>query len=311
MPGGSGFVGKALANRLARDGVHVVIPTRQREQHREDLILLPNVDLVQANVHEPAQLAEVMQHCDAVINLVGILNEKRRDGSGFQFAHVELVEKLIEQCHALGIKRFLQMSALNADAEAGTSFYQRSKGRAEDSLHADRKLAVTSYQPSVIFGPRDSFFNRFAALLKITPVFFPLACHSARFAPVYVGDVVDLIARTLADPHSVGRRFQLCGPRDYTLKQLVEYTAACLQINRVVIPLNDTLSRLQAHVFDFIPGKPFSTDNYLSAQTDSVCNDCDWSQFNIQPTAIETIVPEYLQRRNFRSHYDDYRKKTG
>ena len=307
--GGSGFVGKVLANRLVRTGVAMTIPTRNREQRREDLILLPHVDLIEANIHDPDQLKGLFTGCDAVINLVGILNEKGRRGKGFEYAHVELVEKIIEACHATGIRRVLQMSALNADANNGPSFYLKTKGRAEDRLHTEADLRVTSYRPSVIFGPGDSFFNRFANLLRLTPGFFPLACHDARFAPVYVGDVAEVMARTLTDARSYGRRYELCGPREYTLKQLVEYTAGCLDMTRCIIPLNDFFSRMQALLFDFIPGKPFSTDNYLSARIPSVCSHCDWQEFSMEPVAVESVVPEYLARRNYRSRYDKYRRQ--
>lgn len=307
--GGSGFVGKVLANRLARAGICMVIPTRNREQNRDDIILLPDTELIEADVHNPDHLKVLFRECDAVINLVGILNEKGRRGQGFHSVHVELAGKIIHACQETGIQRVLQMSALNADAKGGRSFYLKSKGEAEDLLHATTPLKVSSYRPSVIFGPGDSFFNRFAGLLKLCPYYFPLACHAARFAPVYVGDVAEMMTRTLLDPHSYGRRYELCGPREYTLKELVEYTSDCLDLKRCIIPLNDFLSRLQAMVFDFVPGKPFSTDNYLSAGIPSVCNLCDWDQFAMQPMAVESVVPDYLARRNYRSRYNNYRKQ--
>jgi len=307
--GGSGFVGKVLANRLARSGIRMIIPTRNREQNRDDIILLPDTELIEADVHNPDHLNALFRDCDAVINLVGILNEKGRRGHGFHTVHVELAKKIIQACQETGIQRVLQMSAINADAKGGSSFYLKSKGEAEELLHAATPLKVSSYRPSVIFGPGDSFFNRFAGLLKLSPYFFPLACHAARFAPVYVGDVAEVMIRTLIDPHSYGRRYELCGPREYSLRKLVEYTAHCLELKRRIIPLNDFLSRLQAMVFDFVPGKPFSTDNYLSARKPSVCNLCDWGQFAMEPVAVEAVVPEYLTRRNYRSRYDNYRKQ--
>ncbi|MCG8324697.1 MAG: complex I NDUFA9 subunit family protein [Thiotrichales bacterium] len=307
--GGSGFVGKSLANRLAGAGIRMLIPTRNREQKRNDLILLPDTDLIEADIHDPDHLRALFAGCDAVINLVGILNETGRRGQGFQRAHVELTEKIIAACKATGIQRVLQMSALNADAEQGESFYLRSKGQAEDRLRGEHSLKVTCYRPSVIFGPGDSFFNRFAVLLRLSPGFFPLACYRARFAPVYVGDVAELMLRTLDHPASFGQTYELCGPREYTLEELVKYTAACLGLKRCVIPLNDFLSRLQAVLFDFVPGKPFSTDNYLSARKPSVCGHCQWPVFGIQPVAIESVVPDYLARRHFRSRYDKYRKQ--
>lgn len=312
--GGTGFVGRTLANRLVRDGYRLRILTRNREAHREDLILLPGVDLVEANVYTPELLAQALSGCDAVINLVGILNERGRDGSGFRRAHVELAQHLLTACREKAIHRVLHMSALNADP-AAPSHYLRTKGEAENLLHGATDLAVTSFRPSVIFGPGDTFFNRFAGLLRFAPL-FPLACAGARFAPVFVQDVAEAIARTVADPGWYGRRLQLCGPTVYTLEELVRYTAACAGMKRCIVPLPDWLARVQAAVFDYwllgaFVDKPFSTDNYRSTRIDSVCACNDLDALGIRPTALEGVVPAYLGHRNARARYDDFRRRSG
>ena len=309
--GGSGFVGKTVANRLTKDGYQLLLLTRNREKKRDNLILLPTADLVEADIHNQEQLNARLAGCDAVINLVGILNEKGRNGSGFRRIHVELTENVIRACGQNGIKRLLHMSALNADAVNGPSHYLRTKGEAEDMVHKADGIMVTSYRPSVIFGARDSFFNRFAALLKMTPLVFPLACAGTRFAPVFVEDVAEAIARTVRNPDSYGRRYTLVGPKNYTLQQLVEFTAQCLGIRRTVIPLPAFLSRLQAAVFDFVPGKPFSTDNYLSATIDSISDYNDLITLGITPTPLEAVVPQYLGRRYQRAYYNDFRRSSG
>ena len=309
--GGTGFVGRSLCNRLAKEGYALKVLTRNREYNRNDLILLPDLHLIEANIHDEEQLRFQFSDCDAIINLVGILNEKGNSGKGFHEAHVELAEKMLSACRENGIQRILQMSALNADAQNGNSHYLKSKGQAEGLLHQNESgIHVTSFRPSVIFGRDDSFFNRFAKLLKLTPIVFPLACHNSKFAPVYVLDVVEIMARGLSDPNSYGARFQLCGPNEYTLKELVEFTADVLGLKRNVIPLNDMLSRIQAAVFDFIPSKPFSTDNYLSAQIDSICDENDLLLYAIEPTSIESIVPRYLTRHSYRSNYSEYRSEA-
>ncbi|MEO5703230.1 MAG: complex I NDUFA9 subunit family protein, partial [Gammaproteobacteria bacterium] len=183
--GGTGFVGHHLIRQLTESGYRLRILTRRRERNR-DLLVLPNVDLVEADIQDEQVLTRQFMGCDAVINLVGILNEKGSNGSGFRRAHVELPRKILQACLASGVTRVLHMSALNADADKGSSHYLRSKGAGEDLLHSMQGLRVTSFRPSVIFGPGDSFFNRFATLLKLSPLFFPLACPNARFAPVYV-----------------------------------------------------------------------------------------------------------------------------
>ena len=311
MLGGTGFVGRVIANRLVRDGIKLRILTRNRERNKDELILLPDTELIETDVHNPDNLKQLFAGCDAVINLVGILNERGRDGSGFRHVHVELTRKIIEACRASGIRRLLHMSALHADAAHGPSHYLRTKGEAEVLAHlaSEYGIKVTSFRPSVIFGTRDSFFNRFAALLKLTWV-FPLACYGTRFAPVHVGDVAEAMARTLHDPASYGRRYHLCGPHIYTLEELVRYTARCTGVKRWIMPLNDILSRIQAAVCDFVPGKPFSTDNYLSAKIDSVCDHNDFAELGITPVSIEVVVPQYLSHRFQRARYYQFRSRS-
>ena len=315
--GGTGFVGRSLANSLVAKGYEVRILTRNRDLNKNDLILLPNLDLVETNIHDPELLLTHITDCDAVINLVGILNEPGTNGKIFRQVHVTLTKNLINVCEQLGIKRVLQMSALNA-AEDAPSHYLRTKAEAENLAHSSQLIKTTSFRPSVIFGPGDSFFNRFASLLKITPVIFPLACPMSKFSPVYIGDLVKAIVASLNDTDCYGKRLDICGPKVYTLQELVEYTCECLNMKRIIYPLPDILSRIQATVFDmagFIFGllkieKPFSNDNYLSLKLDSVSENNSLEMFKIIPSAIEAIVPQYLTKSNSRSHYDTYRKQS-
>ena len=305
--GGTGFVGQSLCNRLSKDGYKLKVPTRNREYNRDNLILLPNLELIETDIHNSDDLKELLIDCDAVINLVGILNEKRNNGKGFRKVHVELVKNLISICKVHGIRRILQISALGADAKNGKSFYLKTKGEAEKLLRSNSVgIKTTILKPSVIFGKKDSFFNRFAKLLKICPFFFPLACYKTKFSPIYVLDVVEMIAKSINDPNSYNKSYQLCGPKNYSLKNLISFTSETLDLKCVIIPLNNTLSYFQARVFDFLPNKPFSTDNYLSAQTDSICKCNDLFRYNIKPTAIEDIVPQYLA--GYHSFYSMFRK---
>ena len=307
--GGTGFVGQSLCNRLSKDGYKLKVPTRNREYNRDNLILLPNLELIETDIHNSEDLKELLIDCDAVINLVGILNEKRNNGKGFRKVHVELVKNLISICKVHGIRRILQISALGADAKNGKSFYLKTKGEAEKLLRSNSVgIKTTILKPSVIFGKKDSFFNRFAKLLKICPFFFPLACYKTKFSPIYVLDVVEMIAKSINDPNSYNKSYQLCGPKTYSLKNLISFTSETLDLKCVIIPLNNTLSYFQARVFDFLPNKPFSTDNYLSAQTDSICECNDLFRYNIKPTAIEDIVPQYLAGYKYNSFYSMFRK---
>jgi uncharacterized protein YbjT (DUF2867 family) len=306
--GGSGFVGMALVAKLIKQGCHVRVLTRRRERHRE-LLVLPGVEVIEADIQHPPALEHYFRDRDAVINLVGILNEKHDDGLEFRRVHVDLPEKIVHACQHTGITRLLHMGALHADAKKAPSYYLRSKGEALDLVHAVRELEVTSFCPSVIFGPGDSFFNRFASLLRLMPGVMPLACGNTRFAPVYVGDVAEAFVRSLNNPASFGQNYELCGPHVYTLKQLVAYTAQQLGLKRRVIGLGPGLSRLMANVFEYVPlFKPITRDNYRSLQVDSVCNAPFPAIFGITPRSIEEVVPAYLGQQRARERYQSLRQ---
>lgn len=301
--GGSGFVGYHLANQLARAGYRVRIPTRRRERHR-DFLVMPTVDVINADIHQPEQLERLFSGCQAVINLTGILNESRRND--FTKVHVTLTEKCVNACIKTGVKRLLHMSALNADATRGASKYLRTKGEGEDFAHNATPLAVTSFRPSVIFGPGDSFFSRFDRLLRISPVFFPLACADAKFAPIYVEDVCALMVDALKNPTTIGRRLEACGPRAYTLLELVEYVNKVSGLNRSILPLGDAASRFLAALMGSLPGKVLTTDNYLSSKVESICSSRTLI-LGKPATPIEAVVPLYLGKKSQRGNYGTHR----
>lgn len=286
--GGTGFVGKSLITKLIAKGYHIKILTRHKHRH-QDLWVMPNLTLAECALSDPEQVERELQGYDAAINLVGILNEFSADG--FRKAHVTLTDTIIAACQASGVNRLLQMSALHAD-ENGPSRYLQTKGQAENKVHAahGENLAVTSFRPSVIFGPGDSFLNRFAGLLRQIPAAFPLACADTRFAPVFVGDVADAFVNALEDPTSFNKRINLCGPKTYSLRELVEYTADTIGVKRSIIGLPDWAAKFQASIMGVMPGKPFTRDNYLSLQIDSVCD----SPEQHCPTALESIGMSYL-----------------
>ncbi len=299
--GGTGFVGKVLVRTLTEAGYAVTVLSRHASLHGY-LASQPFVRVlslpIDPDVHDAGSsslLAKLLQGHVALINLVGILNEPRHTGDVFEEVHVGFTKTALAAAHQAGIARYLHMSALGADAVNGSSFYLRSKGAAESWAHAfgsSHGIAVTSFRPSVIFGPGDSFLSRFAALARLMPGVFPLACAEARFAPVYVGDVCDQFLAALRDPDTAGQRLDLCGPRDYVLRDLVDYAARVSGHPRRVLPLPDWVARLQARALEFAPGKPFTRDNYASLQTPSVCP----SGCPRQPTLLEDIAPDYVGR---------------
>jgi uncharacterized protein YbjT (DUF2867 family) len=306
--GGSGFVGKVLANRLVESGYAVRILTRRRG-HARELWLLPDTHVVEVDMRAQEQLNEACSGCHAIINLAGILNERRDNGDGFHQVHVELTRRVAKACKAADVSHLIQMSAINADSFAA-SYYLRSKGEAEKLLGDEdgKRLAVTIMRPSVIFGSHDEFTNRFARLIKLVPGVLPLPAVHVRFQPVYVGDVANAIVRTLSDRESAGQRYDLGGPEIIAFGDLVGYLARVIGRPTRVIGLGKLLSSVQANILEYVPGKPFSRDNLRSMQEDSVCTQTNGlERLGITPTPMRVIVPAYLNGRNVRQRYYGYR----
>ncbi len=307
--GGTGFVGRALVTRLLGEGHAVTVVSRNRARHA-DRLLAPGAAATECDEYDVVALAAALRGHDTVIHLVGILNAPGLGDSarGFVRAHVELTDILIAACARSGTGRLLLMSALNAGL--GRSHYLRTRGQAEERVKTSA-LAWTIFRPSVIFGPDDGFFCRFAALLRFTPL-LPLARAGAKFAPVYLGDVVNAFVRALDAPACVRQTYELYGPDVITLAQAVRMTARALGKRRLVLPLPDLLGRLQAFAMDFVPGKPFSSDNYRSLLTDAVGGIDGLHRLGIVPTRIAACLPVILgdadahQRR-----LDRYRTRCG
>ena len=302
--GGTGFVGSHLVPRLHAAGHRITVLSRNREQHRE-LGVLPRVRVENANVHDADSLARRLEGADAAINLVGILNERGSDGSGFEKAHVALTETLIAACRKTGVRRILQMSALRAGE--GASHYLRTRFDAETRVR-NSGLAWTIFRPSVIFGPGDGLFFRFASLLSVVPV-LPLARAGARFAPVYVGDVAEAFARSLAHPHSIGHSYELFGPRVISLREIVRWTAELTGRHRWIIGLPDALGYLQARIGEWLPGKPISRDNFRSLLIDSVGEKDGLGELGIVSTPMELIVPGMLGADRRQAKLDAFREE--
>lgn len=287
--GGTGFVGRRLVARLAASGCTVTVLSRRLEPHRA-FLPPPGVSIRAIDVYDPGALKAAFTGADAVINLVGILNERGDSGRGFRRAHVELTKLVIAAMQLSGVRRLLQMSALNAGR--GNSHYLRTRGEADAAVRASG-LDWTIFQPSLIFGPDDGLFCRFATLLALTPV-LPLARATCKFAPVYIDDVVSAISRTLVERRSIGEVYELYGPEVFTLAQLVRLTATQLGLHRLILPLPDALGRLQALACDLIPGKPFSSDNFRSLQTDSVGGIDGLHRLGIEPVRVRDRLPDIL-----------------
>ncbi|GAB4164940.1 MAG: complex I NDUFA9 subunit family protein [Rhodocyclaceae bacterium] len=294
LAGGSGFLGTAVARRLAADGVRVTVPTR-RLAHAKHLLVLPTVEVVQADVHDEAALGQLVRGQDAVVNLVGILHSRPGSrgspyGPDFARAHVALPRSIARACAQAGVQRLLHVSALKAAPDA-PSAYLRSKAAGEQAI-AGGTVQPTIFRPSVIFGRGDGFINLFAGLARRFPL-IPLACPQARFQPVWVGDVAELMCEALRRPESAGCSYELCGPRIYTLRELVRTVGALCGHPRPVIGLPDAASRVQALVLEHLPGKLMTRDNLASMRTDSVCGGCALP-FGRVPAPLEALAPSWL-----------------
>src|ERR1700734_2863084 len=266
--GGTGFLGTRLVARLIKDGHAVTVLSRDRELHKH-LLVLPGLTLENCDVYEEAQLSEHFRGKDVVVNLVGILNERGFGGGGFRRAHTELTRAVLQAMRSAGVPRLLQVSALKAATDA-PSYYLRSKGEAEKLIRDQSAVDWTIFQPSVMFGPGDSFLNRFAGLLAAIPLVFPLAKPNARFQPVLVDDVIEAMLRCLHGGASSRQTYELGGPQVYSLREIVGLVAKLTGQRRWIAGLPDIVAYVQALAMNFVPGRPFSSDNYRSLTIDSV-----------------------------------------
>jgi NADH dehydrogenase len=296
--GGSGFVGRHLAAALARYSIRIVVPTRLRERAKP-LILLPTVEVVQTDIFAPGELERLAAGCQLVVNLAGVLHGRRgrRDergpndyGPDFARVHVELPQAIVRACRAAGATRLLHVSALGA-APAAPSEYLRSKGIGEQAVLAAEDLEVTVFRPSVIFGPEDRFLNQFAWLARFLPL-LAIPSPDAAFAPVYVADVAAAMLAAVHDKDTFGKAYELCGPREYSLRQLVQYVCEVTGRRRKVAGLPEGIAALQARFLELLPRPPFTRDNLLSMRVPSTCS--GQFPFGIVPQSLEAVAPLYL-----------------
>ncbi len=304
--GGTGFVGRSVCERLVERGNGsglVRVPTR-RLARGSTVRALPTVEVVEANVHDAAQLQKLLLGMDAVINLVAILHGSTAD---FERTHVALPQSLATACQAAGVKRLVQVSALGVGPDAPSN-YLRSKTRGEAVLQA-AGLDLTMLRPSVIFGTEDRFLNVFASLQAVAPV-MPLAGSSARFQPVWVEDVASAVVRCLDQPASIGKVYECCGPTEYTLSQLVRLAGRWSGHERPQIPLPEAVGMVQALAMELLPGEPLmSRDNVASMRRPNVASGQlpGLQALGISATAMEAVAPGYLGGQFGRARLDRWR----
>jgi uncharacterized protein YbjT (DUF2867 family) len=304
--GGSGFVGSAIVAKLDAAGYCVKVLTRNRERAKH-LILLPNVKVVECDVKDYQALNAELRGSDAVINLIGILHQNRR--TSFNTVHHQLPAQLAKICADLNIKRLVHMSSLGASPQA-PSQYLRSKAAGEAALLTMRdKLDITIFKPSIIFGRCDSFINLFATLTRLLPVMV-LVKPNAKFQPVWVEDVATCFVKSLENSDTYGQSYELAGPKVYTFRELVKTIMTIINIQRPILGLGDRLSYAQAFIMEWLPGQLMSRDNVRSMEIPSVSAAPFPAIFDINPTALEAVAPEYLVNRTPRGAYDRFRSSA-
>ncbi len=305
--GGSGFIGRHVANRLVARGWRVVIPTRRRQNARE-VLLLPSVEVIDTPRLDDATIASLVSGAQLVANFIGILHSRPGHpyGPDFAAAHVEWPRRLATACQKAGVPRLIHISANGASPDA-PSEYLRSKADGEAAIRVlGDTVGWTILRPSVVFGPGDSFLNLFARLAKTFPV-LPIGKADAKLQPVYVGDVATVLLRCLEKPASIGQTYALGGPRVYTLKALVEYAASVSGHPRPVVPLPDKLAFVQARLMSLLPNPPLTPDNLRSLSVPNVVAGAPLP-FGLEPTALEAIAPTYLGHDTYRGHYPEWRR---
>jgi uncharacterized protein YbjT (DUF2867 family) len=301
--GGSGFVGRAICSKLVAEGHSITVPTRRRDNARA-LFPLPSVTVEEVDASDLATLTRLARGKDAVINLVGILN------GDFERMHVTLTATILAACKATGVTRYLHMSALGASAD-GPSEYQKSKAKAEALVRASG-LDFTIFAPSVIFGRGDSFLNKFAQMVSFLPPFVPMALPgaSAKFQPVSVDDVARAFVATINNESTYGQRYELVGPKVYTLKELVSYVMLLAHDKHMIIGLPGFVTSMLAGVLQFAPTKPLTPDNVKSMSVDNV-SAAPFPAFAGTATALEDIAPTYLGREAIIDKFALARERAG
>lgn len=307
MLGGSGFVGRAIADQATERGLRVRVLTRRPLRARA-LTVLPTMEIMAGDPNDEAALARAFEGMDAVINLVGILHEAR--SQSFTAVHAELPRKTALACRASGVQHLVHVSALGA-SEKAPSRYLRSKAAGEAAVRLGMGVVPwTILRPSVIFGEGDRFLNMFAMLARLFAV-IPLGGAGARFQPIWVEDVARCCLGALGDARAFGQVYDLCGPRVYTLAELVDLVASTLGKRRTVLALPGPLAQLQAFVLEHLPGKLLTRDNLRSMSVDNVCSGRLPALCAFEPAAIEAVLPEYLGGRSGGARFARYRNHAG
>ncbi|GBD47642.1 complex I NDUFA9 subunit family protein [Methylopila sp. Yamaguchi] len=298
--GGSGFVGRHVVRALAKDGWRVRVAVRRPDLagHLQPLGGVGQIVAVQANLRFPESVAQAVRGADAVVNLVGILSESGKQR--FEAVQAKGPQVVAEAAKAADVTRFVQMSAIGAD-RASKAQYGRTKAAGEQAV-LDAFPDAAILRPSIVFGPEDDFFNRFAAMARFSPALPLIGGGTTRFQPVFVGDVAQTVAKALRGELAAGLPYELGGPEVLTFRQILEYVLQVTDRSRLLLPLSFGLAKAQAKILQLLPNAPLTVDQVTMLETDNVVSDeargagRTLEGLGITPAPIEAVVPSYLWR---------------
>jgi uncharacterized protein YbjT (DUF2867 family) len=302
--GGSGFVGRHLVRALAKAGWRIRVAVRRPDLagHLQPLGAVGQIHGVQANLRYRDSIARAIEGADAVVNLVGILSESGRQK--FSTVQAQGARFVAEEAAKAGITNLVQLSAIGADANSAAG-YARTKALGEAAVLAAVPGAVI-LRPSIVFGPEDQFFNRFANMARFSPVLPLIGGGETKFQPVYVGDVADAIVKALDGAAKPGETYELGGPETVSFKALLEYILKVTHRKRPLVNLPFPVAKMQASVLELLPGKLLTVDQVTMLETDNVVSAAAKAEgrtlegLGIAPTTYESVVPGYLYA--FRKH---------
>ena len=305
--GGSGFIGRYVVQRLAKTGVRVNVAVRhvERAKFLKPMGNVGQITPIGCDVTDAESVARAVQGADAVINLVGILYPSGH-GKNFDTVHRQAARTIAEAAKAVGAGALVHISAIGADAES-ESAYARSKAAGEAAVREVFPDAVI-LRPGIVFGPEDAFFNRFAAMARLSPALPLIGGGHTLFQPVYVGDVADAVLRGLADARARGKIYELGGPKTYSFKQLMEVMLATIGRGRLLVPVPFCLAEIQAAFLQLLPVPPLTRDQVTLLKRDNVVAEgaLTLADLDIEPTTLEVILPAYLERFRRGGHYSRY-----
>ena len=295
--GGGGFLGRRLVDRLTAEGMTARVAVRHPDPARIELRSMgfERVTVVPADVRDQASVAAAIAEADAVVNAVSAYIEK--GGVTFEAVHVRGAENVAREAAAAGVARLVLVSGIGADPDS-SSPYIRARGRGEVIVR-QAFPGATIVRPGAMFGPGDALFGTLAALARLLPALPLIGGGSTRLQPIFVEDVAEAISSILSDPGTVGRTYELAGPKVYTLHELVNMTLQLMGKRRLLVPIPFAVAEVQARLFEFLPNPPLTTGQVDLLKTDNVVSGAlpDVQELGIQPKTVEEIIPTYIGPR--------------